>query len=260
MGNVVVTGAAHGIGSALASRFAGAGHAVAVLDVDSDAAEACAKRIQEDGGKAFALRCDVTAPSECDDAMSRVVHAWGGIDILVNNAGITHVGLVRDTEAAVLRRVVDVNLFGAVHCTQAALPSLLARRGRVVVLSSVAGFAPLATRAGYVASKHAVQGFFETLRTEHVVEGLGVTIVCPSFVETGIGRRALGADGGAAGDGARSGVAHAVSPEQAAEAIFRGVERRRRIVWVGREARAAWWLNSLAPRIYEFLMLRRTLG
>lgn len=260
MRNVVVTGAAHGIGAALAARFAAAGRAVGVLDADAEAAEARAERIQADGGMALALRCDVTSPAECRDAMSRVVHAWGGIDVLVNNAGITHVGLVRDTDPAVLRRVVDVNLFGAVHCTQAALPSLLARRGCVAALSSVAGFAPLANRAGYVASKHAVQGFFETLRTEHAKDGLAVTIVCPSFVETDIGRRALGADGRAAGEGARTGVAHAVGPDEAAEAIFRGVERRRRIVWVGREARAAWWLSALTPRIYERLMLRRTLG
>ncbi len=260
MGNVVITGAAHGIGAALAGRFARAGHSIAVLDLDAHAAGGRAKQIEDDGGTALALGCDVTASSECGDAISSVVAAWGGIDILINNAGITHVGLIRDTDADVVRRVVEVNFFGAVHCTQAALPSLLARKGCVVALSSVAGFAPLATRAGYVASKHAVQGFFETLRCEHRSDGLGVTLVCPSFVDTGIGRRALGADGRAAEEEARTGVAHAVSPVEAAEAIFRGVSKRRRIVWVGREARAAWWMTRFAPRIYEHLMARRTLG
>jgi len=260
MGSVVITGAGHGIGAAPAERFGRAGHAVAVLDLDGEAAAACARRIEERGGSALALRCDVTRAAECDAAISRVVEAWGGVDILVNNAGITHVGLVRDTEVAVLRRVVDVNLFGAIHCTRAALPWLLERKGCIAALSSVAGFAPLATRAGYVASKHALQGFFETLRTEHVADGLGVVLVCPSFVETDIGRRALGADGRPAGEGKRTGVAHAVGPEEAAELIFRGVTRRRRIVWVGREARLAWWITRLAPRLYERMMLRRVLG
>ena len=255
---MVVTGAAHGIGAALVGCFAQSGHAVAVLDIDADAAATRAEQIHGQGGTALSIGCDVTRASECSDAISQVIETWGEIDVLVNNAGITHVGLVRDTDPDVLRRVMDVNFFGAVHCTQAALPSLLERKGRVAVLSSVAGFAPLATRAGYVASKHAVQGFFETLRTEHAADGLTVTIACPSFVETGIGTRALGADGEAAGDDARTGVAHAVGPDEAARRIVQGVERRDRIVWVGHEARRAWWVNALAPRLYERLMLRRT--
>jgi short-subunit dehydrogenase len=259
LGKVVVTGAGHGIGAALAARFAAAGEAVALLDRDVEAAEAGAGRIREAGGDALALDCDVTSAPACREAIEKVVRAWGGIDVLVNNAGVTHVGRVCETDVAVLRRVMDVNFFGAVHCTRAALPSLLERKGVVAVLSSVAGFAPLALRAGYVASKHAVQGFFETLRAEHRRDGLAVTLVCPSFVETGIGARALGTDAGAAGAAERTGVARAVSPQDAAERIVSGIRRRREIVWVGREARASWWLAQLAPRVYERLMVRRTL-
>ena len=201
----------------------------------------------------------MTSAASCREAFDRVLGAWGGIDVLVNNAGITHVGCVRDTDAEVIRRVLEVNLMGAVHCTQVALPSLLARRGRVVALSSVAGFAPLATRAGYAASKHAVEGFFTSLRAEHARDGLGVTLVRPSFVRTGIGSRALGPDGAAAGADARTGVGHEVDPARAAEAIYRGVRRGRRVVWVGREARLAWWVSHLWPAAYERAMARRLL-
>lgn len=257
--SVVITGAAHGIGAALAARFASAGHRVALLDLDEEATRAQAAALDRDGASALAIGCDVTSPQACDDAMARVCAAWGGIDLLVNDAGITHVGPVRETEVAVLRRVMEVNFFGAVHATRAALPSLLERRGRVAAMSSVAGFAPLATRAGYVASKHALEGFFETLRAEHARDGLGVTLVCPSFVRTHIGARALGTASGS-GAPARSGVGREVAPAAAAETIYRGILRGRPLVWVGREARLSWWVSHLAPGLYQRLMLRRTLG
>jgi len=95
--NVVVTGAAHGIGAALARRFARAGSAVALLDLDAEAAEARAKQLAGEGARAWGLGCDVTSLGSCRDALGRVLDAWDGIDVLVNNAGITHVGLVRDT-------------------------------------------------------------------------------------------------------------------------------------------------------------------
>ncbi|MGH0031501.1 MAG: SDR family oxidoreductase [Myxococcota bacterium] len=253
----LVTGAAHGIGAALAHRLARAGYAVGLLDRDREAACSRAREIEQAGGVGLALGCDVTDEGECTQQVTRAASELGGIDVLVNNAGITHVGRIAETSNAVLHRVMDVNFFGAVYCTRAALPSLLERRGCVAAISSVAGFAPLATRSGYVASKHALRGFFETLRAEHAGEGLGVTIVFPSFVDTGIGSRAIGPDGGPIDSAARTGVAHSVGARSAAETIYRGIERRRPIVWVGREARAAWWLHTLAPRSYRRRMLRR---
>jgi len=258
MANVVITGGAQGIGAALAWRFGRVGHAVAVLDLDETAAEGLARELVVAGHRALGMGCDVTREPDCETAIARVLSAWGGVDVLVNNAGITHVGRIHDTDVRVLRRVLEVNFLGAVHATKAALPSLLARRGHVVAMSSVAGFAPLATRAGYVASKHALEGFFATLRSEHARDGLRVTVVRPSFVRTGIGDRALGPDGRPAGG--RSGVRKEIAPEAAAATIVRGVERGRRVVWVGREARLAFWLERLGPRLYERLMQGRTLG
>ena len=257
--SVVVTGAASGIGASLARRFARAGSRVALLDADAEGARRLAAELAGDGAAALALRCDVTSDADCRSAIAAVERAWGGIDVLVNNAGITHVGLFRVTDLEVLRRVMEVNFWGAVRCTHAALPSLLARRGRIAVLSSVAGFAPLATRSGYAASKHALHGFFGSLRAEHRRDGLGVTLVCPSFVRTGIGSRALGPDGRPAGEGARTGVRRELAPDAVADAIFRGVERRRRLVLVPAEARLSRLVAALWPAAYDALMLRRTL-
>jgi NAD(P)-dependent dehydrogenase (short-subunit alcohol dehydrogenase family) len=142
--------------------------------------------------------CDITQPQDCDAAIAQAVALWGGVDVLVNNAGISHRSLFEDTDPAVLRRVMEVNFFGAVHMTHAALPQLLARRGVVAALSSVAGYAPLLGRTGYCASKHALHGFFDTLRTEVQERGVQVTLICPSFIATGIGAAGLGASGAAA--------------------------------------------------------------
>ncbi|MFV1978216.1 MAG: SDR family oxidoreductase [Myxococcota bacterium] len=256
----MITGAANGIGTALARRYARAGHAVAVLDVDVDAADVVAKDLAASGSEAIALGCDVTRAKDCHETIRHVVDKWGRVDLLINNAGITHVGLVAETQTDVFRRVMDVNFFGAVNCTQAALPHLLESRGRVVVMSSVAGFAPLATRAGYAASKHALMGFFGSLRAEHEEDGLGVTLVCPSFVRTGIGSRALAATGDRAISDARTGVRNPMEPEVVAEGIFRGERRGRRVIFVGREARLAWWAWKLVPGVYETLMRRRLVG
>lgn len=253
--NVVVTGAGSGIGAATARAFAAAGARVALLDRDNANVRSLAGQLEESGASALAMQCDVTRQDDCDAAVRGVCDAWGGIDVLVNNAGITHVGPVLDTKVEVIRRVLEVNFFGAVQCTAAALPSLLERRGHIVVMSSIAGFAPLATRAGYAASKHALHGFFESLRAEHRDEGLGVTMVCPSFVRTAIGDHALGPAGEVAG--VRTGVRGEIEPEQVAAEIVLAVQQERDRVFVPRQAWLAWWVSRLAPGIYERLMLRQ---
>jgi len=258
--SVVITGAAGGIGSALARRFAREGARLALLDRDGADTQALAKEVEALGASALPVTCDVTSLPDCEAAVDSVIGAFGGIDVLVNNAGITHLGLFRDTDVEVVRRVMEVNFFGAVHCTKAALTSLLERRGRIVVISSVAGVAPLATRTGYAASKHALNGFFESLRAEHCRDGLRVMLVCPSFVDTAIGDHALGADGGPAPRTARTGVRSPVPPSDVADAIVRAAARNRRLLLVGRQATLSWWIATLAPALYERLMIRRTLA
>ncbi|MCX8006445.1 MAG: SDR family oxidoreductase, partial [Burkholderiaceae bacterium] len=177
-----------------ALRFAAAGARVAVLDRDGDAVDRMAGELVAGAG-GIALPCDVTDPAACGEAIAAVAARYGGIDVLVNNAGISHRSAFATTSPGVIRRVMEVNFFGAMHCTQAALPHLVASRGAIVVVSSVAGFAPLIGRTGYAASKHALHGFFASLRTELAPAGVTVTLVCPSFVATGIDRNALGGDG-----------------------------------------------------------------
>jgi NAD(P)-dependent dehydrogenase (short-subunit alcohol dehydrogenase family) len=255
--SALVTGAASGIGAALARRLAREGARLALADRDAEGARALAEALRAEGCEAIALACDVTSPEACRDAVAAACDAFGGLDILVNNAGITQLGRFADTRLDVIRRVLEVNFFGALHCTQAALPRLLERRGLVVVMGSVAGQAPLATRSGYAASKHALHGFFGSLRAEHLGDGLGVLLVDPAFVDTRIGLHALGPDGTPAAADARTGVRGAIAPEVVADAVTRAIVRRRRHCYVPARAGALVWLSRLAPALYERLMARR---
>jgi short-subunit dehydrogenase len=176
--------------------------------------------------------------------------------VLVNNAGITHRSAFARTEPDVIRRVMAVNFFGAVHCTHAVLPALVARRGMIIVISSVAGFAPLIARTGYAASKHALHGFFESLRTEVEPLGLKVLLVCPSFIETGIEKNALAGDGNLARH-PQSIVGTRATPDAMAGKIHAAAARERRLLLPDAVSRSSWWLSRLAPRFYERLMTRK---
>ena len=250
---VLITGAAGGLGAALCRRFAAVGANVVAVDLPGSPLDAV---VAELGDRALAVRANVTDPASCRDAVAAALARFGRLDVLVNNAGITHFARFADTDPQVLRRVMDVNYFGAVHCTQAALPSIVDTRGQVVVISSVAGFAPIVGRPGYVGSKHAVTGLFSALRAELAPDGVGVTVVCPAFVATGIDRHALGAtlDGPA---GPRLATGRPSDPDRVAAAVVRGVVTRRRLVLPDRLSKLAWVASRLAPALYERLMARR---
>lgn len=256
---VVVSGAGNGLGRALAFRFARGGARIVALDRDTGAVAAVADELAQAGFEALASSCDVTDAGACQAAVEAAIARFGRIDVLVNNAGISHRSAFAATETAVLRRVVEVNLFGAINLTRPALPALKQAHGLIVAVSSVAGYTPLIARTGYAASKHALHGFFDSLRSEVEPQGVGVSIVCPSFVATGIDRSALGGDGGPLAS-AKITVGRPLAPAEAAERIYAGLARRERLVLVGRTARQAWWLSRVAPRLYDLVMRRRLAG
>jgi len=228
---VVITGAAGGIGSALARRYVAGGSKVALFDVDDNALSALATELADNGpsgDSVMGVRCDVTSEADCRSAAARVIEAWGGVDVLINNAGVSHMSPFADMDLEVFRRVVDINLFGSVNCTAACLDSLQARRGRIAVMSSVAGFAPLSLRCAYAASKHALHGFFDTLRAELFDNGVSVTIVCPAFVRTDIEAHMLGDH---SHSGPRQTIGDQAEPADVADAIHAGVAARERMVF-----------------------------
>jgi NAD(P)-dependent dehydrogenase (short-subunit alcohol dehydrogenase family) len=256
---VLVTGAGGGIGRAVAVRFAAAGAHVVAFDQDAAGVASLRAELEARGHACLALPGDVTDAEGCRGAVAAAVARFGSLDVLVNNAGMSHRSAFAATDPGVIRRVMEVNFFGAVNCTAAALPQLVGRRGLIVVVSSVAGFTPLIARTGYAASKHALHGFFESLRCEVEPQGVGVMLVCPSFVATHIDRNALGGDGRPVRH-AQVTVGRPLSADLVAERVFDAASRGRRLVLVGGTARVAWWLSRVAPRLYERSMSRRLAG
>jgi len=253
---VVITGAAGGLGSAFARRFGKAGAKIGLLDVSAGGIQSLARELDGLGVENTGFVCDISRAEECRAAITGVVERFGGIDLLINNAGITHRSAFRDTDVEVFRTVMNVNYFGSLYCAKAALESLIQRKGLIIVISSVAGFSPLLGRSGYAASKHALHGLFDSIRTELKHMGVDVRIVCPGFTATGIATKALGADGQITTH-PQSTFGRISRPDEVAEAVFRSASHgNRRLVVLSGVGRLTRVVHKIWPGLYERLMAR----
>ena len=256
---VVVTGAASGIGAAICQKFGGAGSKIGLLDMDEAGVKAAAGVLRDAGIDAVGVRCDVVDEAQCTSAIDNIIELYGGIDILVNNAGITQRSAFVNTKTSVYRKVMAVNFFGSLFCTKAAIDSLIARKGIIIVIESLAGVSPLLGRTGYCASKHALHGFFTSLRSELRDTGVHIMLACPGFVKTNLQTRALGGDGRITAH-PQSMVGKPTSAQNVAEAIYNGALNRRHLLVLTPVGKLAYWVNKLAPILYERLMARQVRG
>jgi NAD(P)-dependent dehydrogenase (short-subunit alcohol dehydrogenase family) len=249
----VITGGASGIGLATATEFAEHGAKIALLDMDRQALDFCRKRLTESGHECMGLYCDVTVEDSCQNAISQVLTHYGQIDILFNNAGITQRGLFENTRTEVFKRVMNVNFYGSLYCTKAALASLIKQKGQIIVNESVAGVAPLVGRTGYSASKHALHGLFTSLRCELRHKGVHVMIVCPGFIKTNLQQRALGSDGSIATH-EQTRIGKQGTPKEAARQIVKHASRRTDMVVLTGMGKMGYFFSRLAPKLYERIM------
>jgi NAD(P)-dependent dehydrogenase (short-subunit alcohol dehydrogenase family) len=252
---VVITGGAGGIGRALGHRFGAAGSRIAIVDLSTSPLDEARQELESQGIESIAVSCDITSVEQVQSAMQTVRDAFGGIDVLINNAGIVHRSAFADTKPEVFRRVMEVNFFGAIHCTQACMQDLIERRGLVIAVSSIAGLAPLYGRSGYAASKHALHGLFESLAAEVADRGVDVLMVCPSFTESRLEESTLGGDGRRIRR-PRSKVGRLADPDDVAAAVLEAARAGRRRLVLTPVGKTSALLSRLAPRIYERLMVR----
>lgn len=253
---VLITGGASGIGLATAREFARAGANIVMADMDGAALEREAAAFEADGVPVLPVLCDVTFPHACEETVRQAVERFGSLDLLFNNAGITQRSLFEKTEVAVVEKVMAVNFFGSVYMTKAALPHLIPSKGTIIVNESIAGVAPLLGRCGYAASKHALHGFFTSLRCELRHRGVHVMIVCPGFIATNLQTRALGGDGEIATH-EQTRIGKQQTPEFVAEEIRKGAEEEKPILVFTFFGKLGYLISRLRPGLYEKLMTRQ---
>ncbi len=253
---VAITGASRGIGAELARQLAKDGAKLLLAARNEAELEEVAQECRQLGAAVITVRADVTLPRHCQAIVSGAALGFGRLDVLVNNAGIGMVARFEDLEdLAVLERLMQVNYLGAAYCTQYALPYLRESRGIIVAISSLTGLMGVPTRTGYAASKHAMTGFFDSLRIELDGSGITVTTVHPGFVATGIRKEAAGADGKPVG-ASRVQEDKAMPVAECARRIVRAIERRERRVIMTARGKMAVWLRLLAPSLLDRLAKR----
>ena len=255
--SAIVTGASSGIGSAIAIDLARAGAQLVLTGRRQQALEGVASRCRELGGTAHTLACDLTVPEAREELSLLARRAYGALDLLVNNAGVTMNARFSELDPQVLRTILEVNFFAAADLTRIVLPDLIARRGRILVISSVTGLVGTPTRTVYAASKHALHGLYEGLRVELRDHGVGVTIACPGYVATPMRERALLADGSLQGHDQAAGR-RMLAPEEVSQRALRAAWHRKRLVKMGTETYLARALSLVAPGLLERILARAT--
>jgi short-subunit dehydrogenase len=251
---VVITGASSGIGKACAEEFAKRGaNLVLAARQYVTLCETTAALEKQYGIKALAIQADVSKQEDCEALIKQAVATFGGIDVLVNNAGLSMRALFQDVDLAVLKNLMDVNFWGTVYCSKYALSEILKTKGSIIGVSSIAGYRGLPGRTGYSASKFAMNGFMESLRTELLNTGVHIMVACPGFTTSNIRVAALSEDGTSHGESSME-EGKMMTAEEVAVIIADGIQHRKRTLIIGGQGKLTVWLNKLLPALADKLV------
>lgn len=252
---VIITGASGGIGEALAKKFSSEGSIVVIAARQIEKLETLKMELEAAGAKVLAVACDVSKESDCKNLIDQTIKAFGKIDVLINNAGISMRALFNDLDLDVIKKVMDINFWGALFATKFALPHLLKSKGSVVGVSSIAGKKGLPGRTGYSASKFALEGFLETLRTENIKNDLHVLVACPGFTASNIRKSSLSKDGSSQGESPRT-ENKMMSPDEVADHIYLATLKRKRDLVLTLNGKLTVWLNKFFPAMMDRIVYK----
>jgi short-subunit dehydrogenase len=247
---VAITGGTEGIGKALVEEFLSRGAKVAT----------CSRTIEKlhqlesdcTGKPLLAIIADVSKEEDCKNFIDETMREFGKIDILINNAGISMRALFKDTELSTLKKLMDINFWGTVYCTKFALDTILKNKGTIVGVSSVAGYRGLPGRSGYSASKFAVNGWLEALRTELLETGVNVMWVCPGFTKSNIRNAALNKDAKPQGESPLN-ESKLMTAEECARHIIKAIAKRKRTLVLTFTGKETVFMNRFFPALTDKL-------
>jgi len=247
---VVITGGSDGIGKALIEALIPLGAKVATCGRSHD--KIYKLQMEYASVMLHAVACDISDEAECRQFIESTIETFGRIDILINNAGISMRALFTDCDINVTKKVMEVNFLGAVYCTKYALPSILGNKGTIVGVSSTAGYRGLPGRSAYSASKFALQGWLESLRTEMLHSGVHVMWVCPGFTASNIRLAALDSHGAARGETVLN-EGNLMTAEECAQHILKAIRRRKRTLVLTLLGKVTVLINKMAPSLADRL-------
>lgn len=243
---VIITGGSSGIGKACAEIFGINGAKVVITGRNEANLNAAGSELIQKNIEVLQVVSDVSIPADCDKMVKETLARFGRIDVIINNAGISMRALFKDLDVEVIRKVMDINFYGTVYATKAVMPEILKNKGSIIGISSIAGYRGLPGRTGYSASKFAMQGFLEALRTELLHSGVHVMVACPGFTASNIRNTALAADGNTQGESPRD-EQEMMSPEEVATHIFNATVKRKRDIVLTGQGKMTVFLNKWFP-------------
>ena len=253
---VIVTGGSSGIGLACAEVFAKKGASVIITGRNKERLEQAASQLMSQGLTVYPVVGDAALEEDNRRLVEETVKKFGKIDILINNAGISMRALFEELDLKVFRQVMDINFYGTVYATKYCLPYILKSKGSIIGVSSINGYRGTPARTAYTASKYAMQGFLEALRTEVMKRGVHVMVACPGFTASNIRNAALMADGSQQGESPRD-EGKMMSAEEVAEAILKATEKRKRDLVLTTEGKLAVFLNKWVPGLMDTIVYNK---
>lgn len=243
---VVITGASSGIGKALALEFAKNGYNLSLCARNYTALQKVQQSCQSYNVACEILATDVSQKEDCKKFVDFTIEKFQRVDVLINNAGISMRALFQDCDLEDFEKVMNINFWGTVYCTKFALPYILQSKGQIIGISSIAGFRGLPARSGYSASKFAMNGFLESLRTELLYSGVNVMIVAPGFTASNIRNTALDGKGNPQKESPLD-ESQIMSAEECAQRIFKAFQKRKRTLILTRQGKLTVLMNKILP-------------